>query len=332
MTATTYDGPLSVAGQRPPFIGPAQPTGAVPAILEYNADLAPSMFHANTGVRDPRYMPRIGQGPQGPGGIPNQDCGWYDTGVGGIALIDAVPTALNTTLIVNAQNPTANTALPLRTTAITGMTIVGTGGFAMPVPVSATVPQGSIAIEGNAGYVGGGQSGAFMFFDPTKAISRCLQYVTTAGAAAGTVTATGMDVYGVLIHETATMNGATPVIGNKAFKYVISVVPNYTDATHPVSVGTTYKIGMPMILSTFATAYSTVFYPAPTQITAVTGYTAPVGGTATATTGDVRGTYTLQAASNGANRLQVFAGMTVAQAVAASLASYQTNILGVPQF
>jgi hypothetical protein len=314
------------------MVGTAQPTGAVPAILEYNSDLAPSMFHGNTGVRDPRYMPRIGQGPQTAGGIANQDCGWYDTGVGGIALIDAVPVAINTTLIVNAQNPTANTPLPLRTGALPGMTIVPVGGFPMPVPVGATVPAGSIAIEGNSGYVGGGQSGAFAFFDPTKALSRCLQYVTTAGATAGTVTATGMDVYGVLIHETVTMNGSTPVIGNKAFKYVISVVPSYTDGTHPISVGTTDKYGMPMILSTFASAYSTVYYPAPTLITATTGYVAPFTGTSTATTGDVRGTYQLQAAANNANRLQVFAGMTVAQAVAASLAVYQTNIIGVAQF
>src|SRR5262245_32695528 len=84
MTATAYDGPLSIIGQRPTFLGPTSPTGAVPGIRESNPDLAPALIHGGAGLRDPRMLPHVGQGPQGVGGIPNQDCGWYMAGGGGL--------------------------------------------------------------------------------------------------------------------------------------------------------------------------------------------------------------------------------------------------------
>src|SRR5215471_1888902 len=169
MTASMVDGPLTVIGQRPPMVGPTQPTGAVPAILEYNPDLAPILLHGGNGVRDPRYMPRVGQGPQTAGGIANQDCGWYDTGVGGIALIDAVPQALAAANIV-PTGPATSATLVLTTTTTAAITVIGSGGLALPVPVGANVPQGAVALDGVGGYVGGGQSGGFQFFDPTKAL------------------------------------------------------------------------------------------------------------------------------------------------------------------
>jgi|SRR5215469_429630 len=331
MTATAYDGPLSVIGQRPPMIGPAQPTGAVPAILEYNPDLSPILLHGGNGVRDPRYMPRIGQGPQTAGGIPNQDCGWYDTGVGGIALIDAVPQALGAANIV-ANAPATSATLVLTTTTTAAITVIGSGGYSLPCPVGANVPARSLALDGVSDYVGGGQSGAFQFFDPTTSLARAVSVTAAAGATATSALITGMDVYGVLMHEQIPITAGSTVNGKKAFKYIISVVLNAADAGHNYSVGTTDIFGLPMRLASFPSGYATIYYPAPTQVTAGTGYTAGVTTPATALTGDVRGTYALQAASNGTNRLQVFSGLSVAQAIAANLATYTTNLLGVAQF
>jgi hypothetical protein len=333
MTVSAIDGPLSVNGQRPAILGPVSPTGSQPGSLDYNLDLAPSLLHAGNGVRDPRMMPRGGaMGPLVAGGYPNQDGGWYDTGVAGIALIDAVPQALSANNIANVASVTTGVPLQLATTTTAAITVIGSAGYTLPVPLMASVPAGAVALDGLSGYLGAGQSGAFQFFNPAQALSRCISITGATSGTGGVFVVTGMDVYGQLMHQNITVAaGVNTVNSLKAFKYIISIVPQFTDS-HAYTVGTTDIYGLPMRLAQFATAYSTIYYPSPTLITAVTGYTAAVTATATALTGDVRGTYALQSASNGTNRLQVFAGMSAAQAVAASMAAYQTAILGVTQF
>jgi hypothetical protein len=95
---------------------------------------------------------------------------------------------------------------------------------------------------------------------------------------------------------------ATTVNGKKAFKYIASVVPQFTDA-HNYSVGTTDIYGFPIRSDFFGDV--AINYNA-TGITASTGYTAAVTTSpATTTTGDVRGTYALQSAADGSKRLMI---------------------------
>lgn len=116
--------------------------------------------------------------------------------------------------------------------------------------------------------------------------------VVGAWTNAATLTVTGTDEYGETIVETSA--SGTSMAGKKAFKTVTSVVPsaNITGAT----VGTGDVLGLPFRLAGSGFVVRELEDgAAPTAGTAVAGVTTA----ATATTGDVRGTYDPNSACNG---------------------------------
>jgi hypothetical protein len=149
-----------------------------------------------------------------------------------------------------------------------------------------------------------GQDGTVRLWNPAAMLSRVL-IVTASSASAATTTFTinGLDVYGQPMTEqiVVTPASATTTTGLKAWKWIKSITPNATDATYNWSVGTTDLVGLPIRSDNFQTGavldLSLMMNNA--LITATTGYVAAVKTTATATTGDVRGTYSLQTSSNG---------------------------------
>jgi hypothetical protein len=68
--------------------------------------------------------------------------------------------------------------------------------------------------------------------------------VVASGAATSNVTLYGWDYLGQPIAESFTLNGATPVVGNKIFKAVNYVTYGATGAT-TVNIGTGVKLGLP---------------------------------------------------------------------------------------
>lgn len=72
---------------------------------------------------------------------------------------------------------------------------------------------------------------------------RVLQYVAS-GASTATVTTKGRDYMGQPMTEVVTLNGATPVIGNKAFKYIDNISWTAGGAV-TMNVGTGAKLGLP---------------------------------------------------------------------------------------
>lgn len=74
---------------------------------------------------------------------------------------------------------------------------------------------------------------------------RCLQ-VVASGAQTSTLTIKGRDYLGQPMVENFTMNGATPVIGAKAFKWIDLVSwTAYATTDRNLSIGTTDKLGLP---------------------------------------------------------------------------------------
>lgn len=152
-----------------------------------------------------------------------------------------------------------------------------------------------------------GSDGTIRPFNPQNLTARAVA-ITAATSASGTVvfTVKGYDIYGYPMIETITAATNTQTVGKKAFKYIKSVTPDTTDAIN-YSVDTTDIFGFPIRSDFFGDVlvnYSASLNPA--VITANTGYTASVQTVPTATTGDVRGTYTVQTASStGANRLMI---------------------------
>lgn len=131
--------------------------------------------------------------------------------------------------------------------------------------------------------------GPGLFLDPRQAVARGIQITGVASGSGGAFIVRGADVYGVLMSETITVGaGVNTVYGKKAFKYIFSVTPQFTNAFN-YSVGTSDVFGL--------------HYRAPTwedtevswnaiAMSVTQGYTAPLAliTASTAITADVRGT------------------------------------------
>lgn len=201
-------------------------------------------------------------------------------------------------------------------------------------PALAAVSNAGVANANAVGSVGIAawpwqQDGASLLFDPRQGLSRALKTVSTnAGDTTVTLAISGWDSYGIPMNETLTLNGTTPVLGKKAFKYIKSVTTGVASLVGNVTVGTQDVVGLNLRADAFS--YLSVFV-ADTGITANTGFVKADVAVATATTGDVRGTYALQSAADGTKRVFV--------AVNPSLYNWQygTNLapqstFGMPQF
>lgn len=245
-------------------------------------------------------------------------------------------TPLLTTVISVAANVVTlnSTAVPLATSSGTP---VGTGDlwtFTAGILPSAAFP----ALAGGPG----------LFFDARQGMARGVQIVGSGGATGGTFTVRGWDIYGQAMSQTITVAaGASTGWSTKVFKYIQSVTPNFTDAGHNYTVGTSDVFGF---------NYRQLFFETTTaswngSLTATsTGVVAGVTTSpATATTGDIRGTVQLStngggsavtgnAASNGSlagitlsgRRLYIAQDIQVADMLQATMAN-PISLFGVQQ-
>lgn len=119
-------------------------------------------------------------------------------------------------------------------------------------------------------------------------VARNLIYKSSnAGDTTQTITARGLDEYGQAMTETVTLNGTSSVVGKKAFKTVISWQASATTAG-TVSIGVGVLLGSPVFIFSPAASIRDIL----NQATATAGtWVAGDNSTPSATTGDVRGTY-----------------------------------------
>jgi hypothetical protein len=117
--------------------------------------------------------------------------------------------------------------------------------------------------------------------------------VVASGAATSNVTIYGWDYLGQPMVESFTLNGATPVIGNKCFRYLSAATWTLTGGT-TINVGTGVKLGLP---------YKAIraIYEIAAGVLAAAGtlQAASIVDPATQTTTDPRGAYTTTTAMNG---------------------------------
>lgn len=147
------------------------------------------------------------------------------------------------------------------------------------------------------------EQGFALMYDGRQGISRGVSITGVTSGTGGNFTVVGYDVYGRLQTEViAVASGVNTVNSKKTYKYIQSVTPTFTDA-HNYSVGTSDIYGFAVRADRFE---QTLIYYAGALITASTGFTTSDKATATTTTGDPRGTYALQSASNGTNRLTIY--------------------------
>lgn len=309
MTISAEQGPTIAWGQNPP-----QAAGAPPS--DYNSDYGPSIFSQGSGLLDPRYGYQIGSAGNG-----SAAAFFFSPGVNYVT-VSQVPSLAAVNNIAAAANPASGTALTLVSATGAGITKMTVPLFIKPT--SNTVPA-ILAIDGLPGFAVFGQNKALQAWDPTTTIARAVSVTGVASGSGGVVTIRGYDLYGQAMTETITIAaGANTVNGKKAFKFVASATPAFTD-THAISVGTADVYGFPLKANTYGYV-SSVFNNAP--VTAP-GFVAADATTVTATTGDVRGTMT--STSDGTKRLQIMQGVSVADLLSLAPGVY-TGLFGITNF
>ncbi len=132
-------------------------------------------------------------------------------------------------------------------------------------------------------------------------VPRCVT-ITSSGTTDTTqvATFTGGDVYGIPLVEAVTLNGTFTVSGLKAFKTVSKVAMNALTIGN-VTAGSGDKFGLPYRINKKGSvqAFWDATWSLGTPTVAVTS-------TATATTGDVRGTYLPATASDATRTLALW--------------------------
>jgi hypothetical protein len=120
------------------------------------------------------------------------------------------------------------------------------------------------------------------------------------------LTCTGTDKYGAVMVENITMNGTTVVPGKKAFKTVTSITTSAA-STGDIIVGFGDILGLPYRVDAAGLVMAYLDSALDLTTSAVLGTFAAAVSTdpATATTGDVRGTYLPNTATNGTRIFKV---------------------------
>jgi hypothetical protein len=259
---------------------------------------APSLDFLGSGIQDHR-LPYNSKGSSAaqPGII-----GWY--GEGNPIVANYVPSAIASANAAALQAVTNGTAMTLVASSGAGVTVLSASAPATFQPTGRVQTSG-IVIDGLPTTASFGTAGNFTtaFYNRSTCVGRVPSISGVASGTGGAFLVTGIDVYGFTCTQTITVAaGANTVNGLKAVKAIISVVPQFTD-THTYSVGFADIFGFGLLASFFGDV-NLVWNNA--VITANTGFTAAdTTSPATAATGDVRGTYAVQSASDGTKRLMI---------------------------
>lgn len=141
----------------------------------------------------------------------------------------------------------------------------------------------------------------------TMDVPRCVTITSDSGTdITQTATFTGKDTYGVATVETITVIGATTVSGLKAFKSVSRVAMS-ASTVGSVTAGSGDKFGVPYRINKKGSLQT--FWDATWNNGSGTTTLAVTTSPATATTGDVRGTYFPATASDGTRTLALWVYM-----------------------
>lgn len=281
---------------------------------------APSLDFLASGIQDHRMAANSrGSSVTQPGIV-----GWY----GGAEPVVAnfAPSVAATANIAALANVVSGTAMTLRAATGAGITVLSASAPAFFMPSGRSLTAGAV-IEGlpSLNVFGSGGNSQTGFYSRSTYVGRCVSITGVASGTGGAFLVRGYDVYGYPLTEQITAGaGVNTVNGVKAFKAITSVTPQFTDA-HNYSVGTADIFGFGIAAPFFSDV--SIFW-ASAAITAATGFVAADATTATATTGDVRGTYAVQSASDGTRRLYI----AVRPTLSAMVTNPTTGLFGVANY
>lgn len=278
-------------------------------------DAAPQLDFAGSGLQDHRLRYNVANSATGYGVL-----GWY--GDNPVFALNITPAALAANNIAAGNNAVSGTPMTLVSTTGAGITVLS--ATTVMWPSLTTVPSGTLVIGSTPTPLAFGSTFRSGFYDRTKMDARAVSITGNSSATGGNFTVSGYDVYGYAMSEVINQTGAgNTTNGAKAFKFITSVTPTFTDA-HGYTIGTSDKFGLPIRTARFGDVDITYNSAV---ITASTGFVAADATTATTTTGDVRGTYAVQSASDGTKTLQV----KIYPALTSMVTNFTTGLFGVAQ-
>jgi hypothetical protein len=253
-----------------------------------NPYLAPSMDTGGRGLIDNRA------------GYNQTRKGAVGLGIGSYRTLRAAPAIKAAANIAVGAHVVSGTAMTLVSSTGAGVTVLAT---ALQVWASGNiVPVGALALDGAPGLVNFGQANPaglypLAWYDWTLALTRCVSITGVSAGSGGNLLVSGADPYGYPMTQLITLAaGVNTVNSTKAFKFIYSVVPQFTDPNN-VSVGTADIFGFPMRADNIE---DVVIWWNSALVTANTGFVAAVTtNPSTNLLGDVRGTYAVQSASDG---------------------------------
>lgn len=280
MARTAFTAPAHVVLQRSP--------GSYGAGSSVSPDAAPSLCYGGGGLLDSR-MQYNRYNSLGNGALGNV-VGWASDGI--VTVLDFTAPAAATANIAALANAVSGTAMTLVSSS--GAGVIVTSSALMTYPFATVIPSGTLAMGSQMGYLSLGSRDITSFYDPTKSWSCAVQITGVSGGAGGAFLVKGWDIYGQPMSETITATaGATSTNGKKAWKWIASVTPQFSDA-HNYSVGTTLITGLNIAAD--AAGYVDIWLSGTGYTANPTIVVADATNPATTTTGDVRGTTILTAA------------------------------------
>lgn len=300
------------------FKGPVVSFGAAPQ-NDANEFEGPDVSNAGTMQQDPRAYTTYAGG--------NWAAGWFNS-ARGLVTLDAVPASVNATCIAAVQS--AATAIVLASAnnsssqVVVNATAINVNSGALLTGLVAIACPDATATNQFVAFGGSGSRGlqGVNAWDPTRTAARVVT-VTAAGTDSGrTVTIAGNDVYGVPITQTINVLNTSAVATTKAFKYIRTATLDALP-TGGVSLGVGSIFGLPIRADTLA--YVQAFHLTSSAV----AITAAITASATATTGDARGTFIC--AISGTSRVTVFQSVEPSAMVALSTGT-NSGLLGVDQF
>lgn len=338
---------MGVTAVSGPFLQYGQTTTSTGGLTEYNEERGPSLCDLGDGILDPR--PNLNWEPGNPVG--SKVFGLWGTG----GLVDAVPSSMNSSIgyipgtIVSCLtgSSAATGAITLNTTVSSAVGVWLNQTILAPETGQNTTV--TMAVDFATPSLTFGSAGTVNIWNPANGVARAVVVAGTTTSSAddsgASISVAGRDVYGFKMTETiplSSLSRTVVAIGKKAFKYVnaISWVNSSLLNSTNINISFSDKFGFPtrvdtpmyvdIIQTTSASSASTYIFGNSSQ--GVT-YAQLSSITATATTADVRGTWTASAVATfpPQSRLQITTMLNPVNLQAMS-GTNAAGIFGVSQF
>lgn len=282
--------------------------------------VGPSFDAVGNGVQDARLPWNSAASGTSP-----QVIGWMDPGYHPV--LDFVPSQLS---VVNIAAAAAGAVGNMVLVSSSGSGTIVSSSATLMFPSLNTVPSGSLFADAVPLYRFFGNVGTppqlTGCYDAGTMGARAVAIHSAGADTGGTATVTGYDMYGYLIHSQVTLGSGSTVNTTKCFKAVTQITLAGTLSGSNVGAGWSDIYELP-----FYTNGQTTFWGFwNNAIVQGTGtFVAGVTSTASATTGDVRGTWVPGSGSDGTKRLTLWQHPVISTMVSSGV---NIGMFGVNQF